>query len=43
VREVEGAERAQWWERAVAAFPPYAQYQLKTERQNPVFVATKIS
>ena len=35
VREVEGAERAEWWERAVAAFPPYAQYQLKTERRNP--------
>ena len=43
VREVEGDERTQWWERAVAAFPPYAQYQLKTERQIPVFVATKIS
>jgi deazaflavin-dependent oxidoreductase (nitroreductase family) len=43
VREVQGAERAAWWERAVAAFPPYAQYQLKTERQIPVFVATKMS
>jgi len=43
VREVQGAERAEWWERAVAAFPPYAQYQLKTERQIPVFVATKMS
>jgi deazaflavin-dependent oxidoreductase (nitroreductase family) len=41
VREVEGDERAAWWDRAVAAFVPYAQYQLKTERIIPVFVATK--
>ena len=37
-RETTGAERAQWWERAVAAFPPYAEYQTKTSRQIPVFV-----
>ncbi|MHB2023594.1 MAG: nitroreductase family deazaflavin-dependent oxidoreductase [Mycobacteriales bacterium] len=37
-REVSGAERAEWWERAVAAFPDYADYQLKTEREIPVFV-----
>jgi deazaflavin-dependent oxidoreductase (nitroreductase family) len=37
-REVTGAEKAQWWERAVAAFPPYAEYQKKTTRQIPVFV-----
>jgi deazaflavin-dependent oxidoreductase (nitroreductase family) len=37
-REITGDERAQWWERAVAAFPPYADYQRKTERQIPVFV-----
>jgi F420H(2)-dependent quinone reductase len=37
-REVTGDERAAWWERAVAAFPPYAEYQRKTERQIPVFV-----
>ncbi len=43
VRQVEGEERATWWERAVAAFPPYAQYQLKTERRIPVLVATKRS
>ncbi len=43
VREMEGDERAVWWERAVAAFPPYAQYQLKTERRIPVFLATKKS
>ena len=37
-REVSGAERDEWWERAVAAFPPYAEYQTKTTRQIPVFV-----
>jgi len=39
VREVRGAERAKWWERAVAAYPPYAEYQKRTDRQIPVFVA----
>ncbi|WP_226029748.1 nitroreductase family deazaflavin-dependent oxidoreductase [Streptomyces hyderabadensis] len=37
-REVTGAEKAEWWERAVAAFPPYADYQKKTDREIPVFV-----
>ncbi|ORB72425.1 nitroreductase family deazaflavin-dependent oxidoreductase [Mycobacterium scrofulaceum] len=37
-RELEGAERAQWWQRAVDAYPPYAEYQTKTSRQIPVFV-----
>jgi deazaflavin-dependent oxidoreductase (nitroreductase family) len=37
-REAEGDERAQWWERAVAAYPSYAEYQEKTDRQIPVFV-----
>jgi deazaflavin-dependent oxidoreductase (nitroreductase family) len=41
VREVDGEERTAWWTRAVEAFPPYAQYQLKTERRIPVFIATK--
>ena len=41
VRQVEGAERATWWDRAVAAYPPYADYQERTERQIPVFVATR--
>ena len=41
VREVDGDERAQWWERAVAAFPNYTEYQEKTERRIPVFVATR--
>lgn len=39
VREVEGAERAEWWERAVEAYPPYAEYQRNTARRIPVFVA----
>jgi deazaflavin-dependent oxidoreductase (nitroreductase family) len=37
-RELAGAERTQWWERAVAAFPNYAEYQRRTDRQIPVFV-----
>ncbi|WP_432543117.1 nitroreductase family deazaflavin-dependent oxidoreductase [Kineococcus sp. SYSU DK002] len=37
-REVTGEEREQWWERAVAAYPDYADYQLKTDRVIPVFV-----
>jgi len=37
-REVEGAEREQWWDLAVEAYPPYAEYQTKTTRQIPVFV-----
>ncbi|MCG5430708.1 nitroreductase family deazaflavin-dependent oxidoreductase [Mycobacterium sp. MYCO198283] len=37
-REVDGAEREHWWELAVAAYPPYAEYQAKTDRQIPVFV-----
>jgi deazaflavin-dependent oxidoreductase (nitroreductase family) len=39
-RIVEGDERATWWDRAVAVFPPYAEYQARTERVIPVFVAT---
>jgi len=41
VREVTGAERDEWWARAVAAYPPYAEYQAKTERTIPVFVAER--
>jgi F420H(2)-dependent quinone reductase len=37
-REVTGDEKAVWWERAVAAYPPYADYQRRTDRQIPVFV-----
>ena len=39
VREVQGDERAQWWERSVAAYPPYAEYQENTDRVIPVLVA----
>jgi F420H(2)-dependent quinone reductase len=39
-REVTGAEKALWWERAVAAYPYYAAYQQRTEREIPVFVLT---
>jgi deazaflavin-dependent oxidoreductase (nitroreductase family) len=39
VREVAGEEKAQWWERAVAAYPPYADYQQRTSRHIPVLVA----
>jgi hypothetical protein len=35
---VSGAERDEWWERSVAAYPPYAEYQTKTDRLIPVFV-----
>jgi deazaflavin-dependent oxidoreductase (nitroreductase family) len=41
VREVSGDERAVWWERAVAAYPPYAEYQTRTDREIPVFVASR--
>ncbi|MFI8091162.1 nitroreductase family deazaflavin-dependent oxidoreductase [Streptomyces sp. NPDC086080] len=37
-REVTGEEKAEWWKRAVAAFPMYAEYQEKTDREIPVFV-----
>ncbi len=41
-REVFDDEKAIWWERAVAAYPDYADYQKKTTRAIPVFVATKM-
>jgi deazaflavin-dependent oxidoreductase (nitroreductase family) len=37
-REVDGAEREHWWKLAVEAYPPYAEYQTKTDRLIPVFV-----
>jgi deazaflavin-dependent oxidoreductase (nitroreductase family) len=43
VRELSGPERDTWWERAVAAYPPYAEYQTRTDRQIPVFLATRRS
>ena len=41
-REVFGDEKAIWWDRAVAAYPDYADYQRKTDRAIPVFVLTPI-
>jgi deazaflavin-dependent oxidoreductase (nitroreductase family) len=37
-RKLAGDEKAVWWERAVAAFPNYADYQRKTDREIPVFL-----
>ncbi len=37
-REIEGAEREEWWARCVEAYPPYADYQTKTERLIPVLL-----
>lgn len=37
-RELDGSEREQWWQRAVAAFPPYAEYKEKAGRTIPIFV-----
>ena len=42
-REVTGDEKAGWWTRAVAAYPPYADYQKKTDRVIPVFVLEPVS
>jgi deazaflavin-dependent oxidoreductase (nitroreductase family) len=42
-REVSGEEKAAWWERAVAAWPDYAGYQQKTDREIPVFVLTPVA
>jgi hypothetical protein len=41
-RLVTGFERQAWWERAVAAFPPYASYQERTAREIPVFVLERV-
>lgn len=37
-REIEGAEYDEWWQRAVAAYPDYAEYQKKTTRKIPLFL-----
>jgi deazaflavin-dependent oxidoreductase (nitroreductase family) len=42
-RELEGEERQEWWDRAVAAYPPYGEYQKRTERLIPVFLAERRS
>lgn len=41
-REVTGDEKAVWWERAVATWPAYADYQRKTDREIPVFVLERM-
>src|SRR5215213_1050794 len=40
-RELQGEEREIWWQRAVAAYPPYAEYQTRTERTIPVLLAER--
>ena len=40
-RLVEGEEKALWWERAVEAYPEYAEYQKKTDREIPVFLVER--
>ena len=42
-RVAEGEERAQWWERCVAQYPPYAEYQEKTDRLIPVFLLERVT
>ncbi|MGZ4293021.1 MAG: nitroreductase family deazaflavin-dependent oxidoreductase [Solirubrobacteraceae bacterium] len=42
-RELSGDERAEWWERAVAVWPDYDDYQTKTDRQIPVFVLEPVT
>jgi F420H(2)-dependent quinone reductase len=42
-RETSGEERARWWERAVAVWPDYAEYQTKTDREIPVFVLEPVN
>lgn len=37
-RLITGPEREEWWARCVEAYPPYAEYQTKTEREIPVFL-----
>jgi len=42
-RELDGEERDVWWERAVAAYPPYADYQERTDRRIPIFLVERRS
>lgn len=41
VRQLSGDEKATWWTHAVRAYPPYADYQASTDREIPVFLATR--
>jgi F420H(2)-dependent quinone reductase len=40
-RELQGEERAIWWQRAVEAYPTYAKYQERTDRKIPVMLAER--
>jgi deazaflavin-dependent oxidoreductase (nitroreductase family) len=42
VRIAEGDERAEWWERCVQQYAPYAEYQQKTDREIPVFLLERV-
>lgn len=42
-RELDGDEREIWWQRAVEAYPPYAEYQTRTDRKIPVFLVERRS
>jgi deazaflavin-dependent oxidoreductase (nitroreductase family) len=42
VRAAEGEERAEWWERAVAQYAPYAEYQQNTDREIPLFLLERV-
>jgi deazaflavin-dependent oxidoreductase (nitroreductase family) len=42
-REITGDEKREWWKRAVEAFPPYREYQMKTKREIPVFLLEPMS
>jgi deazaflavin-dependent oxidoreductase (nitroreductase family) len=41
-RQVTGEERAAWWQRCVDAYPPYVEYQERTDREIPVFVLERV-
>lgn len=43
LREVTGEEKKVWWGRAVAAFPNYAEYQRRTDREIPLLVAEPVA
>ena len=42
-RELSGDEKSLWWDRSVAAFPDYAEYQKRTDREIPVFVLEPVA
>ncbi|MET9310878.1 nitroreductase family deazaflavin-dependent oxidoreductase [Kribbella sp. NPDC003505] len=42
-REIEGDEYDEWWQRSVAAYPPYAEYQTKTTRKIPLFLLDPVN